>query len=80
MKIQVTNLTQEPVHLGDFYTTVRGGGSIEVERSAGELSGLKTVHKAVQEGLVAVALTATSETELAFVEVPPGWGLPKVGN
>jgi len=72
MQLTITNLTTEPVHLGDFYTSVPVLTPLVVTRAYGQASALPTLSAAVALGSVEVTVQLTAEEAAAGLSPPFG--------
>lgn len=54
--LTVKNVSESPLHLGDFYTTIPPDGKITVARPADSLSNIPSLREAAGEGKVVVAV------------------------
>ena len=71
-KFTIKNLTANPVHLGDFYTTIQPGATIVLtNRSADELPGLSSVQKQIVAGAISLLVEYTDDEKSSGMLSPP---------
>ena len=57
--IEVTNITDRPVTIRDFYTPMRPGQVFKTERSVEQLRGMTGLQEAISKQEVTIAVTYT---------------------
>lgn len=70
-QLQITNVGTEKLYLGDFYTNIEPGKSISVERAASDLPNLKSLHKAVADGVASLSIVYSGDEAASGLHAPP---------
>lgn len=66
----ITNLTNDVVNLGDFYTSLAANASITVNRAPGEISLLTNLMTALADGDVSMSVTYTADEIASGLQAP----------
>lgn len=67
----IQNLTDKPVHLGDFYTAVQPHGCIRTSRPVSYLSRLPSVKRALASSSIAVGIALAAGEQFPEGTVNP---------
>jgi len=71
-KFTIVNLTSDAIHLGDFYYTLPGGATLELEnRSPSEVPGLRVVQEQLALGNISFSIEYTADELASGLMAPP---------
>jgi hypothetical protein len=70
-QLTITNISTERKYLGDLYTSVEPGSSIEVTRSAADLPQMTALQKAVADGDLTLSVAYSAEEAASGLHLPP---------
>jgi len=66
----ITNISSDVVNLGDFYTSLAVGASIEVERSSSDIPGLSALIRELAAGSVTLSVTYSADEISSGLQSP----------